>query len=46
MLRTINIGTCVSIQGLLVAHRTDGKLVIQVDDKTYVGNPVPSLRGN
>jgi hypothetical protein len=46
MLRTINIGTCVSIQGLLVAQRTDGKLVIQVDNKTYVGNPVPSLRGN
>ena len=46
MLRTINIGTCVSIQGLLVAQRTDGKLVIQVDDKTYVGNPVPSLRRN
>ena len=44
MLRTINIGTCISVQGVLVAQRTDGKLVIQVDGKTFVGHPVPSIR--
>ena len=44
MLRTITIGSCVSIQGLMVAKLADGKIVIRVDDKTYAGYPVPSMR--
>ena len=44
MLRTITIGSCVSIQGLMVAKLADGKIVIRVDDKTYAGYPVPSIR--
>ncbi len=41
MLRTITIGSCVSIQGLMVAQLPDGRIVIRVDDKTFAGFPVP-----
>ena len=40
MLRTIRIGSCVSIQGLFVRQLNDGKIVVQVDGKTYTGLPV------
>lgn len=40
MLRTIAVGSCVSIQGLLVRTLSDGKLVIKVDEKLFVGVPV------
>ncbi|WP_275259726.1 hypothetical protein [Gemmobacter caeruleus] len=39
MLRTITIGSCVSVQGLVVGQTPEGKLVIRVDDKTFVGFP-------
>jgi len=42
MLRTISIGSCVSIQGLMVGQQPDGKIKIVVGDKTYVGKPVAS----
>ena len=44
MLRTITIGSCVSVQGLFVCQLADGKIVIKVDDKTFVGYPVTSAR--
>ena len=44
MLRTITVGSCVSIQGLLVKQLADGKMVVRVDDKTFVGYPVTSER--
>ena len=40
MLRTIQIGTCMSVQGFLVRQLDDGRLVIRVDQKVYVGTPV------
>ena len=40
MLRTIQIGTCVSVQGLLVSQLDDGRVVIRVDQKLYEGMPV------
>lgn len=40
MLRTISLGSCVSVQGLVVGQQADGKLVIRVDEKTFVGYPV------
>jgi len=40
MLRTISIGTCVSVQGIVVGQTTDGKLMVRVDEKTWVGTPV------
>ena len=40
MLRTIQIGTCMSVQGLFIRELDDGRVVIRVDAKTYVGLPV------
>jgi len=40
MLRTISVGTCVSIQGLLVGQMADGKIMVKVDEKTFIGYPV------
>lgn len=45
MLRTISLGTCVSVQGLVVGKTPDGKLMVRVDDKTFVGYPVTPHRG-
>lgn len=44
MLRTIAMGSCVSVQGLMVAQLADGKIVVKVDEKTFVGYPVASSR--
>jgi len=44
MLRTITLGSCVSVQGLLVGQLSDGKIVVKVDEKTFVGYPVAPLR--
>jgi hypothetical protein len=44
MLRTISIGSCVSIQGLLVGQMSDGKIMIRVDGKTLVGQPVSAAK--
>ena len=40
MLRTITIGSCVSVQGLLVKQLDNGHVVIRVDDKLYQGQPI------
>ena len=40
MLRTIQIGTCVSVQGLVVRQLDDGRVVIRVGERTYEGMPV------
>ena len=40
MLRTISIGSCVSVQGLFVGQLSDGKIMVKVDEKTFVGYPV------
>lgn len=40
MLRTITIGSCVSVQGILVGQLADGKVMVRVDEKTFVGLPV------
>lgn len=40
MLRTIMIGSCVSIQGTFVKALADGRIRISVDSKTYDGKPV------
>ncbi len=44
MLRTIAIGSCISVQGLVVGQAADGKLVVQVDNKRFVGYPVSDGR--
>ncbi len=40
MLRTITIGSCVSVQGVLVSKLSNGKIRIRVGEKTYEGFPV------
>ncbi|GAB1361287.1 hypothetical protein MASR1M32_05230 [Rhodobacter sp.] len=46
MLRTISIGSCVSVQGIVVGQTTDGKLMVRVDEKTWVGTPVAQNRAS
>jgi hypothetical protein len=41
MIRTITVGSCVSIQGLLVKQLDNGQLVIRVGDQLYQGSAVP-----
>lgn len=40
MLRTIKIGSCMSVQGQLVRQLPDGRIVISVNDRLYQGTPV------
>ncbi|PYE84431.1 hypothetical protein [Pseudoroseicyclus aestuarii] len=40
MLKTITLGSCVQVQGLLVKQLEDGSLVVSVGDRTYRGRPV------
>lgn len=40
MLRTITIGSCVSVQGTFLRQLADGKIAVRVGEKTYVGYPV------
>ena len=40
MLRTVLIGSCVSVQGTFVSALANGKIKVRVGDKTYVGWPV------
>lgn len=44
MLRTIMVGSCVSIQGLVIKTLADGKMVVKVDEKFFVGHPVSKIR--
>lgn len=40
MLRTITLGSTISIQGILVRTLDDGRIVVKVDDKSFTGLPV------
>lgn len=40
MLRTITIGSCVSVQGTFVGSMPDGRISVQVDNTVYSGVPV------
>ena len=39
-MRTIMLGSCVSVQGLLVKQLDNGKIVIRVGNRIYEGLPV------
>ena len=43
MLKTILLGSCVSVQGLFVRELDDGKIVVRVGDRLYQGWPVSDL---
>ncbi|WP_286193425.1 hypothetical protein [Boseongicola sp. H5] len=40
MLKTITLGTCVSVQGIFVRALTDGKIMVRVGDRIFTGRPV------
>ena len=40
MLRTISLGSCVLVQGHFVRQMSDGRIMVRVDDKTFVGHPI------
>ncbi len=40
MLRTIILGSCVSVQGTFVRTLQNGKILIRVGERLYAGNPV------
>ena len=40
MLRTIVLGSCVSVQGTFVRNLPSGKIVVRVEGVDYAGYPV------
>lgn len=40
MLRTITLGSAISIQGTYVRALPDGRIVVKVDDTSFAGAPV------
>lgn len=40
MLRTITIGSCVSVQGIVVGETPDGRITVRFGDKNFTGYPV------
>jgi hypothetical protein len=44
MLRTISIGSYITVQGIFVGETADGRVIVRVDEKTYHGIPVPAAR--
>ncbi|MDX1781589.1 MAG: hypothetical protein R3256_09740 [Thalassovita sp.] len=42
MIRTIVIGSYVSVQGMFVRALSDGKILVRVGDREFAGYPVPT----
>ena len=40
MLRTITMGSTISVQGTYVRALPDGRIVVKLDETTYAGLPV------
>ena len=40
MLRTIVLGSCVSVQGLLERQLDDGRIIIRVGERLFEGFPI------
>ena len=40
MLRTITMGTCVSVQGTFVKSLPDGRVLVRVGKQVFSGKPV------
>ena len=39
-MRTIMIGTCVSVQGMFVRALPNGKILVRVGDNMFAGHPI------
>ncbi|WP_238367571.1 hypothetical protein [Mesobacterium pallidum] len=44
MLRTINVGNYISIQGQFVQTLSDGRVSVRVGNQVYTGKPVGSTK--
>ncbi len=40
MLRTITVGSCVSVQGTFERQLENGKIQVRVGERVFAGNPV------
>lgn len=40
MLRTITLGSCVSVQGIYIKDMPDGRVAVKVDDTVFAGKPI------
>ncbi|WGH77210.1 hypothetical protein [Jannaschia ovalis] len=40
MLKTVTIGSCLSIQGIFVQMLTDGLMQVQVGSRIFTGRPI------
>lgn len=40
MLRTIVVGSCISVQGTFLKAVGDGRIAVQVDENVFIGKPV------
>lgn len=40
MIRTITVGSCISVQGMFERDLGDGKIVVRIGDQTYTGKAV------
>ncbi|WP_343116318.1 hypothetical protein [Ostreiculturibacter nitratireducens] len=40
MLKTITLGSCVSVQGSFVRQLSDGRVVVRVGNREFVGHPI------
>lgn len=43
VLRTITIGSCVSVQGTFVRALPGGMIAVKVDDTVYAGRPIKTV---
>jgi hypothetical protein len=43
MIRTILLGSCVSVQGIFVRQLENGKIMVRVGDRVYQGMPVVGM---
>ena len=41
VIKTIEIGTCVSVQGVFVRALQDGRIVIRTETREFAGVPLP-----
>jgi len=44
MLRTVILGSCVSVQGLLIRQLENGRMIVQVGERLYEGLPATPVR--
>ena len=44
MVRTITLGSCVSVQGIFVRDLADGRIVVRVGGREFAGWPIASAK--